>query len=98
MRFYEIYQGEELQATLIVHDDGRKEWDWIRHEGQGSGDLKTVIEQAADADPQAGAGRIRRSPFVRTSRARAPCDGVERDGWRGRVCSLHWQDESSKSM
>jgi hypothetical protein len=32
MRFYEIYQGEELQATLIVHDDGRKEWDWIRHE------------------------------------------------------------------
>ena len=36
MRFYEIYQGEELQATLIVHDDGRKEWDWIRHERQGS--------------------------------------------------------------
>ena len=53
MRFYEIYQGEELQATLIVHDDGRKEWDWMRHEWQGSGDLKTVIEQAADADPQA---------------------------------------------
>jgi hypothetical protein len=36
-----------------VHDDGRKEWDWIRHEWQGSGDLKTMIEQAADADPQA---------------------------------------------
>jgi hypothetical protein len=36
-----------------VHDDGRKEWDWIRHEGQGSGDLQTMIEQAADADPQA---------------------------------------------
>jgi hypothetical protein len=72
MRFYEIYQGEELQATLIVHDDGRKEWDWIRHEWPGSGDLKTVIEQAADADPQAEAGRIRPSPFVRTSRARAP--------------------------
>jgi hypothetical protein len=45
--------SEELQASLIVHDDGRKEWDWIRHEWQGSGDLKTMIEQAADADPQA---------------------------------------------
>jgi hypothetical protein len=44
---------EELQATLIVHDDGRKEWDWMRHEGQGSGDLKTAIEQAAEVDPQA---------------------------------------------
>jgi hypothetical protein len=53
MRLYEISQGEELQATLIVHDDGRKEWDWVRHEGQESGDLKTAIEQAADADPQA---------------------------------------------
>ena len=53
MRFYEIYQGEELLATLIVHDDGRKEWDWIRDEWQGSDDLKTAIEQAADADPQA---------------------------------------------
>ena len=40
MRFYEIYQGEELQASLIVHDDGRKEWDWIRHEWQASDDLK----------------------------------------------------------
>jgi hypothetical protein len=36
-----------------VHDDGRKEWDWICHEWQGSGDLQTAIEQAADADPQA---------------------------------------------
>jgi hypothetical protein len=53
MRFYEIYQGEELLATLFVHDDGRKEWDWMRHEWQGSSDLKTVIEQAAEADPQA---------------------------------------------
>jgi hypothetical protein len=53
MRFYEIYQGEELQASLIVHDDGRKEWDWVRHEWQASDDLKTAIEQAADADPQA---------------------------------------------
>ncbi len=53
MRFYEIYQGEELQASLIVHDDGRKEWDWIRNEWQGSDDLKTAIEQTADADPQA---------------------------------------------
>ena len=53
MRFDEIYQGEELQASLIVHDDGRKEWDWIRNEWQASDDLKTVIEQAADADPQA---------------------------------------------
>jgi hypothetical protein len=53
MRFYEIYQGEELQASLIVHDDGRKEWDWIRNEWQASDDLKTVIEQAANADPQA---------------------------------------------
>ena len=46
-----INHGEELQATLIVHGDGRKEWDWMRHEGQGSGDLKTAIEQAIDADP-----------------------------------------------
>jgi hypothetical protein len=38
---------------LIVRNDGGKEWDWIRHEWPGSGDLKTVIEQAADADPQA---------------------------------------------
>jgi hypothetical protein len=53
MRFYEIYQGEELLATLIVHDDGRKEWDWIRDEWQASDDFKTAIEQAADADPQA---------------------------------------------
>jgi hypothetical protein len=53
MRFYEIYQGEELHASLIVHDDGRKEWDWIRNEWQASDDLKTAIEQAADADPQA---------------------------------------------
>jgi hypothetical protein len=53
MRFYEIYQDEELQASLIVHDDGRKEWDWIRDEGQASDDLKTAIEQTADADPQA---------------------------------------------
>jgi hypothetical protein len=53
MRVYEIYQGEELQASLIVHDDGRKEWDWTRHEWQGYDDLKTMIEQAADADPQA---------------------------------------------
>ena len=53
MRFYEIYAGEELQASLIVHDDGRKEWDWARHGREGSGDLQTVIEQAADADPQA---------------------------------------------
>jgi hypothetical protein len=53
MRFYEIYQDEELQASLIVHDDGRKEWDWIRDEWQASDDLKTAIEQAADADPQA---------------------------------------------
>jgi hypothetical protein len=53
VRFYEIYQGEGLQATLIVHDDGRKEWEWIRHEWQGSDDLKAAIEQAADADPQA---------------------------------------------
>jgi hypothetical protein len=28
----------------LLHDDSRKEWDWTRHEGQGSGDLKTVIE------------------------------------------------------
>jgi hypothetical protein len=53
MRFYEIYQGEALQATLIVHDDGRKAWDWLRHKWPGSGDLQTVIEQAAEADPQA---------------------------------------------
>jgi hypothetical protein len=53
MRFYEIYQGEALQATLIVHDDGRKESERIRHEWQGSDDLKTAIEQATDADPQA---------------------------------------------
>jgi hypothetical protein len=53
MRFYEIYQGEELQASLIVHDDGRKEWNWMRQEWPGSGALKTAIEQAADADPQA---------------------------------------------
>jgi hypothetical protein len=53
MRIYEIYQGEELQASLIVHDDGRKEWDWTRNEWQGYDDLKTMIEQAADADPQA---------------------------------------------
>jgi hypothetical protein len=53
MRFYEIYQGEALQASLIVHDDGRKEWNWMRHEGPGSSDLKTAIEQAAEADPQA---------------------------------------------
>ena len=53
MRFYEIYQGEELQASLIVHDDGRQEWEGIRHEWQGSEELKTAIEQAADADPQA---------------------------------------------
>ena len=52
MRFYEIYQDEELQATLIVYDDGRKEWDWIRDEWQASDDLKTSIEQAADVDPQ----------------------------------------------
>jgi hypothetical protein len=52
-RFYETYQGEELQASLIVHDDGRKVWDWMRHAWQASDDLKTVIEQAADADPQA---------------------------------------------
>jgi hypothetical protein len=51
MRFYEVYQGEALQATLLVHDDDRKEW--VRHEWQGSEDLKTAIEQAADADPQA---------------------------------------------
>jgi len=37
----------------LLHDNGRKEWDWTRHECQGSGDLKTVIEQAADANPQA---------------------------------------------
>ena len=53
MRFYEIYQGEELQASLIVHDDGRKECEWKRHGWPGSGDLQTAIEQAADADPQA---------------------------------------------
>ena len=53
MRFYEIYQGEELQATLIVHDDGWKEGEWIRHEWQGSDDLKPAIEQAVDADPLA---------------------------------------------
>jgi hypothetical protein len=53
MRVYEIYQGEELQASLVVHDDGRKEWDWTRHEWPGDDDLKTMIEQTADADPQA---------------------------------------------
>jgi hypothetical protein len=53
MRFYEVYQGEELQATLIVHDDGRKEWERVRHEWQGAEDFKTAIEQAADANPQA---------------------------------------------
>jgi hypothetical protein len=53
MRIYDVYQGEELQASLIVHDDGRKEWDWTRHPWQGSDDLKTMIEQAADANPQA---------------------------------------------
>ena len=52
-RFYEIYQGEELQASLIVHDDGRKAWDWVCHAWQASDDLQTAIEQAADADPQA---------------------------------------------
>jgi hypothetical protein len=53
MRLYEIYQGEALQGSLIVHDNGRKEWDWMRHDWPGSDDLKTAIEQAADADPQA---------------------------------------------
>ena len=53
MRFYKIYRGGELQATLIVHDDGRKEGEWIRHERQESDDIKTTIEQAVDADPQA---------------------------------------------
>ena len=55
-RFDAISQGKALQATLIVHDDGRKEWDGIRHDGQGSDDLKTAIEQAAEADPQAESG------------------------------------------
>jgi hypothetical protein len=57
MRLYEIYQGEALQGSLIVHDDGRKEWDWMRHDWPGSDDLKTAIEQAADADPQAESGK-----------------------------------------
>jgi len=65
MRFYEIYQGEELQATLIVHDDGRKEWDWMRHEGPGSGDLQTVIEQAhADRPHRSGLIGKRHRPRI----------------------------------
>ena len=34
-RFDAISQGKALQATLIVHDDGRKEWDGIATTGQG---------------------------------------------------------------
>ncbi len=51
MRFYEVYQGEELQATLIVHDDGRKEWEWIRHEWQGSDELQTAVDDQRDQGP-----------------------------------------------
>ena len=36
-----------------MHDDGRKEWDWILTSDKRSDDLKTAIEQAADTDPQA---------------------------------------------
>src|SRR4029453_13870533 len=53
MRCSEIFHGGELQVSLIVHDDGRKAWDWVRHAWQASDDLQTAIEQAADADPQA---------------------------------------------
>jgi hypothetical protein len=56
MRVYDVYQGEELQASLIVHDDGRKAWQWHRHERQGQewyDTLTTSIERAVDEDPEA---------------------------------------------
>jgi hypothetical protein len=56
MRVYDIYQGEELQASLIVHDDCRKEWQWHRHERRGQDwydTLTTGIERAVDEDPAA---------------------------------------------
>lgn len=52
MRFYEVYHGEALQATRLVHDDGRQEWERIRHAWPGAEDLKAAIERAAEADPQ----------------------------------------------
>jgi hypothetical protein len=39
-----------------VHNHGLKEWEWVRHEWPASDDLKTALEQAADADPQAERG------------------------------------------
>ena len=74
MRIYDIYQSEdqEIGASLVVHDDGRKEWDWSRNEWQGQvwyDDLKTAVEWAVDHNPQMESWthqqfRIRRSQSV----------------------------------
>ena len=74
MRTYDIYNTQEqFQVTLIVHDDGRKEWDWSQTAWQVElwydDDVTPALERALDDHPQAellaySSYRIRRRSAV----------------------------------